>query len=372
MVLIGSILVGGVSIGVLYSLKTSPPSKEKNPENLPLPPESKDCPYLKEANLTTANSETQKKLKMTLTKKELAQWKTIPPAFVFENWKKGYHWHDIIQLWEWKISSVDIPDLKSEQRVGVINGLTYLFGLPASILYDKSIPQAEKLRMMKDDSVSGFSRNLVVIIRKKSPNDLSLNLDKKFPGASPYGNTRQYIQSVITLFSQQEKVNLSQYQISLLECLGVEYFNQEADIKNGISYGKSTGSAIYLALLSALHKKSLSRSVTATGYITTKKKKVQLNGQTIDLISGANLPIGGIKGKVIGALKKGIDKLVLSKFQSSPFIFLWNKKKSEWVEQKDEDYQKVVPAETQARIKKVYWTENISQLRDLVLEGKLS
>ena len=31
----------------------------------------------------------------------------------------------------------------------------------------ESIPKEEMLRMMKDDSVSGFVKNLVVIIRKK-------------------------------------------------------------------------------------------------------------------------------------------------------------------------------------------------------------
>ena len=104
--------------------------------------------------------------------------------------------------------------------------------------------------MMKDESISGFVKNLVVVIRRTPPGEPAVNLDKRIPGASPFGNTRQYTQNLITFFSQQEKVSPQQYQISFLECLGAEYFNKEGDVKYGTSYGKSTGSAIYLALLS--------------------------------------------------------------------------------------------------------------------------
>jgi hypothetical protein len=336
-VLIGSLTVGIIVLGiVLISRKeTSFSQKENKPENkLPekqKPPhweKNSECPYLNETNLITC-SDSQKNIKMLIDeKKELPIWKQIPQSFIVECWKKGYHWQDILQLWEWKIASVEIPDLKPEQRIGVINSLHYLLGLPASILFDKRIP-----------------------------------------GASPYGNTRQYTQNLITFFSQQEKVNSSQYQISFLECLGIENFNKEGDVKYGTSYGKSTGNAIYLALLSAYHQKSISRSIAATGYITVKKKKAQFTNQAIGLDPGTNLLIGGIKGKTFGAVKKGIDKLVLSKWQASPFISLWDKKERKWVKCENDDYSVMVPAETRFKIKEIHWTENVQGLRDLVLRS---
>ncbi|CAJ0915242.1 18529_t:CDS:1, partial [Entrophospora sp. SA101] len=36
------------------------------------------------------------------------------------------------------------------------------------------------------------------------------------------------------------------------------------------------------------------------------------------LVPGTNLPIGGLKPKVSAAMEKGINRLMLSKYQSSP------------------------------------------------------
>jgi hypothetical protein len=63
--------------------------------------------------------------------------------------------------------------------------------------------------------------------------------------------------------------------------------------------------------------------------------------------------------------------LVLSKFQLSPNLL------SEWGSEKkkkslSENYQEVVPAEIKSKIKEIHWTENIQDLRDLVLGNKLS
>ena len=53
---------------------------------------------------------------------------------------------DIIQLWGWQIPEAEIPDLKTEKRIGVINGLVVM---PNPQIYDDNITVEEKLRMHK-------------------------------------------------------------------------------------------------------------------------------------------------------------------------------------------------------------------------------
>ena len=55
----------------------------------------------------------------------------------------------------------------------------------------------------------------------------------------------------------QAKVDPSQYEISLLSCAGAENYGQEEKIAFNRTYGKSGASAIFLALLSALHQKPI-------------------------------------------------------------------------------------------------------------------
>ncbi|CAG8680293.1 10001_t:CDS:2, partial [Ambispora leptoticha] len=80
------------------------------------------------------------------------------------------------------------------------------------------------------------------------------------------------------------------------------------------------GSAVYLAILSALTKKPNSAQVAATGAIAEELTKGKINDQEVSLEKGANLPISGLKEKIAACVKKGINKLVLSKYQSSPNI----------------------------------------------------
>lgn len=92
------------------------------------------------------------------------------------------------------------------------------------------------------------------------------------------------------------------------------------DVNFGNSSGSSGRSAIYLALLSALYQKPISRQVAATGTVTTSEQKGMLNGQEIILEPGSNLPIIGLKEKVEACIEKGINKLVLSKYQTAPLL----------------------------------------------------
>lgn len=380
---LASVIVGTVSLALTLTFRSKNPPfpASENPENpptpQPTPPQNNNCPYLIESNLTTPlNKSYSVWLKMILDKEEIAKWRKIPSSFIVNCWNKGYHWHDILQLWEWKIPQTDIPNLKSEKRVGVINSLHVLLGIPTSILYDDSISIEDKKRRHEDGSENGFVRNLIVIIRNKPTGEPSIKIDSKFPQSGPGGDRQNYCRKLINLFCQQEKVNLNQYQICLLECIGAEYLEKEGDIKFGQSHGKSTGTAVYLALLSAWHKKPVSRQIATTGYITTNKKKVKLNNSEIEVGVGTNLPIGGIKEKTIGATKKGVNCLVLSKFQTTPNrLLFWNKKEQRWIGEgyeKEDDYQAAVPVEIKSKIKQVHWTENIQQLKKLLWEDKLS
>jgi len=118
----------------------------------------------------------------------------------------------------------------------------------------------------------------------------------------------------------------------------------------GNSSGGSGGSAVYLALLSALHKKPISSQVAATGTLIMSEQKGMINGQEIILAPGTNLPIAGLKEKVVACVEKGIDRVVLSKYQSPPNLLV---KKDEYNPSKEltfENYQAVVPPEIKDKI----------------------
>jgi hypothetical protein len=73
--------------------------------------------------------------------------------------------------------------------------------------------------------------------------------------------------------------------------------------------------------LSAYHQKPISHSVAATGALslsTKITKKGKINGQEFIIQPGTNQPIRGLKWKTQAATEKGVNRLVLSKFQLSP------------------------------------------------------
>jgi len=139
-----------------------------------------------------------------------------------------------------------------------------------------------------------------------------------------------------------------------------------------------------LSLLSSLYQKPISWSVAATGAIAGQAKigkAKTADGKEINISAGDNLPIRGLKAKIEGAIKKEINRFVLSKYQTSPNLLSLKHKESgyagdeirtkeKWVLK--DDYQKEVSPEIKAKIKEIHWTENIKELRELLLAGKLS
>ena len=313
----------------------------------------------------------------------MTQWRKIPNSYVIDLWKKGYHWHDILQLWGWKIPETEVPDLKTEKRIGVINQLAVMYAL-----IDRDIPKEERKKM---DKYVGLTQNLVVVMQKIPGGGPVINIDKGQFDISIHARKEpaDYTKKIINLFLNKENVNPLHYQISVLDSWGAENFGQEIKIAYGRAGGKSAGSAVYLALLSAYHQQPISHSVTATGALSlsakvTKRGKV--NEQEFIINPGTNLPIQGLKWKTQAATEKGIDRFVLSKYQSPPHLLSeWQRRKWKGVWDNDnnkiyaeekwvlaENYQEVVPAETKAKIKEIHWTENIQDLWDLVLQSKLS
>jgi len=187
--------------------------------------------------------------------------------------------------------------------------------LPPGHLDDETITKEELIKIIEEEK-SGLVKDLVVIVRKVDHGG-KINLDKGIAGPSPYGNTRKYTQKLIEFTLKQENLDPNQYEIFLLNCIGVNQLDEKLAYN---SIGKSFGSAIYLALLSALHQKPIAKSVASTGVINTsqKKKKGKINDQEVDLPQGTNLPIAGLKGKSSAAVEKGINRLVLSAYNSSP------------------------------------------------------
>ena len=187
--------------------------------------------------------------------------------------------------------------------------------LPPGHLDDETITKEELIKIIEEEK-SGLVKDLVVIVRKVDHGG-KINLDKRIAGPSPYGNTRKYTQKLIEFTLKQENLDPNQYEIFLLNCIGANQLDEKLAYN---SIGKSFGSAIYLALLSALHQKPIAKSVASTGVINTsqKKKKGKINDQEVDLPQGTNLPIAGLKGKSSAAVEKGINRLVLSAYNSSP------------------------------------------------------
>lgn len=144
-----------------------------------------------------------------------------------------------------------------------------------------------------------------------------------------------YVKKLILFILNQENLDPRQYEISFLSCAGAENYGQEKKIGFNRSAGKSGTSATFLALLSALYQKPIAKEVAATGALTLNKrfKKGKINDEEIQLVSGTNLPINGLKEKVAACVEKGINRLVLSKYQSSPNLlseFLPKKKTDGW------------------------------------------
>jgi ATP-dependent Lon protease len=105
-----------------------------------------------------------------------------------------------------------------------------------------------------------------------------------------------------------------------------------------------------LVLLSTLHQKPISRSVAATGTLIMSEQKGTVNGREIILAPGTNLPIAGLKEKVIACAEKGINKLVLSKYQSPPNLLVKKDEINPSLELTFEDYQAAIPPQIKEKM----------------------
>ncbi|CAG8507326.1 7587_t:CDS:2 [Ambispora gerdemannii] len=154
----------------------------------------------------------------------------------------------------------------------------------------------------------GIVHELVIIARKITSGGPKIVVDEKqkydLPLCPDSANKLiNHHKKVINLVDQQKDINLP---------------SKEREIAFGKIGGKSGGSALYLAVLSALTKKPISAQVAATGaLVANRPKKGRVNGQEISLEKGTNLPIQGLKEKTTACVEKGINHLVLSKYQSS-------------------------------------------------------
>ena len=350
-------IIGIVVLLLFFSVKIS--SENTNPLE-----EKDDCPYNEKSVSSYSKTHHER-----ASEEELTQWKKIPRDFVTKLWKKGYHWHDILQLWDWKIPELDIPNLKSEQRIGVINGLMIM---PNPLLNDPDISVEEQLKIYETNHWVGRVKDLIIIMRKIPSGGPKINIDKRF-GMRNEGEIgdQSHVRKIINFTLHQENINLSQCEISVLWAIGAERFGNEWDVNCGNSRGSSGDSAIYLALLSNIHKKSLSAKVAATGIITMKERKGILNGKEIILEPGTNLPIAGLKEKVSACFEKKVNHLVLSKYQSSPNLLTIRDINNSSLKTIPEDYQQVISPEIKEKIQ-AYFTENIKELRELFLSKEIA
>jgi len=371
------LIISGVVVIIILlfflSTKTSsdvfyrqiPPFEEISEE------EAKKCPYLNENNPIIAKLRDHEKI-FNRPNKELEKLSQIPKQFVVRCYEKGYHWEDINQLWDWKLADQEIPDLKTKQRIGVINSLLVL------------------LSWKRADYI-GTVCDLVVIVRKISGSGgPTINIDSKLLNDLPMmpnsGNkTKKYFQRIINLFCDEKDINLKQREIFIFHPIGAERFGKEETIAYGRIGGKSGGSSFYLALLSALYEKPISNQVASTGalLVSNKNKKQKINDREIKLAKGTIFPIKYLKEKAFACAEKGINNLVLSKYQSSPNLLLEfrpskligtdNDHKKIYSEEKwvlAENYQQVVDSEVKEKLQ-VHFAENVKDLREIFFRGKL-
>lgn len=346
--------------------------------------ETDNCPYLDEndpvmAELIARERKIIKERNKDYKDKELEKLRRIPRNYVIELWKKGYHWWDIIELWDWQIPEKEVPNLKAKKRIGVINELFVMFDFEK--FKDESISEEE----WRKNPYIGGTKNLVIIVQKIVTGGPIINISQGLFNA-PTSEKKQlghYIKKLILFTLNRENLDPRQYKVSFLSCAGAENYGREKKIAYNRSAGKSATSATFLALLSALYQKPIAKEVAATGALTLTKyfKKGKINGKEIQLVVETNLPIKGLKEKVAACVEKGINRLVLSKYQSSPnllSVFLPKKKTDSWhsdgspvyTEEKwdlAEDYQQVVPPENQKKMK-VYFAKNTKELKNLLDE----
>ncbi|CAG8504891.1 5622_t:CDS:10 [Racocetra fulgida] len=178
-----------------------------------------------------------------------------------------------------------------------------------------------------EKSLTTFSQSrttdLIVIVRKIPHGGPQVNIDEGFGMRNEdERGDRGQVRKIINLAFQQENIDPQH--------------------------------AIYLALLSVLHWKPISRQVAATGTLGMSEQKGTINGQEIILPPGTNLPIAGLREKIIACAEKGINKVVLSKFQSSPNLLVKKDDLNPTIELKFPDYQEVVPTEIKAKIKEIH------------------
>jgi len=195
----------------------------------------------------------------------------------------------------------------------------------------------------------GRIKDLVVIVRRNQKP--KINIDGRFGFHSEDERSdRGQVRKIVNFALQQENIDPQQCEVSILWAIGAQRFGKEMDINFGNSSGGSGGSAIYLALLSVLHQKPISGKVAATGTLIMSEQKGMVNGQEIILAPGTNLPITGLKEKTMACVEKGINKLVISKYQSSPNLLTKKDENNPNTELKFDDYQQVVSPEIKEKI----------------------
>ncbi|CAG8561455.1 8332_t:CDS:2 [Paraglomus occultum] len=178
--------------------------------------------------------------------------------------------------------------------------------MPNPQIYDENITAEERLKIAETNNFVGRVQDLVVIVRRV-PTNSKINIHKRFG-----------------MGDESEKGDRGQR----LEPKGL-VMNET------------------LALETAAEVQA---EVAATGTLIMSEQKGTVNDQEIILSPGTNLPITGLKEKIVACAEKGIDKVVLSKYQSSPNLLV---KKDEYNPSKEltfEDYQVVVPPEIKDKI----------------------
>lgn len=322
-----TISIIGIFVGIVcfffFVVKSSNKNTQKsNPQqNPPSEEEIKNCPYLNENDQVIAELRARER-SHNYPNKELAKLRQIPPRFIVKCYQKGYHWWDIIQLWDWQLSQEEIPDLNSQNRIGVMNELAVMFN------WKKKEGESYYIGLVHD---------LVVIRRKIPGNGPLITIDHKLtqdlPMSKNSGNKmKKYLERVVNFLGDQQDINLSQCKFFILNPIRAERFGKEETIAYGRIGGKSGGISLYLALLSACYEKPISRQVAATGALLVSKKgkkRGKVNNQEISLVPGTTLNIMGLikrkSGSLCGKRSQPINSFEISIF-TQPIIAILSAK----------------------------------------------
>jgi hypothetical protein len=248
--------------------------------------------------------------------------------------KKGYKSKEsckVCQIWNWEIEESELPDLKKEERIGVVKKL----GVGWRKNSENKSASTEKFisggitweKFTEWYKHVGIQDEFIIILKKSSKTIASIEelreININFIGGKDEPTNRHRRNTLIIGVAELFKMNES------------KKFCWEWDIfliLNNESTGESASTALVMALYSAYLKKPIPLNLAATGIVDK---------------SGNITKIGSLKEKIIAGLENRTSIFILPK----------------------DNYKNEIPLSELKKIKEIYPVSNCRELKELIEKG---